>query len=37
VGVFGGDADELAFEVRVAFPELPIEPISHAKTVQIRR
>ena len=37
VGVFGGDADELAFEVRVAFPELPIEPISHARTVQIRR
>ncbi len=37
VGVFGGDADELDFEISVVFPELPIHPISHHRTVRVER
>ena len=35
VGVFGGDAEELEFAVHVVFPELPIEPVVHRRSVQV--
>ena len=35
VGVFGGDADELEFTVRVAFPELPLAPVVRSRTVRV--
>ncbi|WP_436902216.1 DEAD/DEAH box helicase [Halovenus halobia] len=37
VGVFGGDTDELDFEIRVVFPELPLDPICRRKTVRVER
>ncbi len=37
VGVFGGDTDELDFEIRVVFPELPLDPICRHKTVRVER
>ena len=37
VGVFGGDTDELDFEITVVFPELPLDPIRHRKTVHVER
>jgi len=36
VGVFGGDADELEFTVEVAFPDLPLVPVSESRTVPVR-
>jgi len=35
VGVFGGDADELEFAVRVAFPDLPLAPTVRSRTVGV--
>jgi len=35
VGVFGGDADELEFAVRVAFPDLPLAPTVRSRTVEV--
>jgi replicative superfamily II helicase len=36
VGVFGApDEDELAFRVRIAFPELPLEPVADERTVRV--
>jgi replicative superfamily II helicase len=35
VGVFGGDADTLEFTVRVAYPELPLEPVTRSRTVRV--
>jgi len=35
VGVFGGDADEMAFTVSVAFPELPLLPVEERRTVRV--
>jgi replicative superfamily II helicase len=35
VGVFGGDPDELAFTVEVAFPELPLQPTVDTRTVRV--
>jgi hypothetical protein len=35
VGVFGGDPDELAFEVEVAFGDLPLAPTSETRTVRV--
>ncbi|WP_181685297.1 hypothetical protein [Halorhabdus salina] len=35
VGVFGGDAEELAFRVEVAFPELPLCPVIATRSVDI--
>ncbi|RRJ28346.1 DEAD/DEAH box helicase [Halocatena pleomorpha] len=35
VGVFGGDADELEYTITVAFPELPLVPITESKTVRV--
>ncbi len=35
VGVFGGDADELTYTVAVAFPELPLAPITDSVDVGI--
>jgi replicative superfamily II helicase len=35
VGVFGGDAERLAFAVEVAFPELPVHPSVETRTVRI--
>ncbi len=35
VGVFGGDADELVYEVEIAFSELPLRPITDRRTVRI--
>ncbi len=37
VGVFGGDAEELTYEVEVAFSELPIPPATDRWTVRIDR
>ena len=35
VGVFGGDAGTLTFEVEVTFPELPLLPVTDARTVDV--
>jgi replicative superfamily II helicase len=35
VGVFGGTTDELEFAVRVAFPELPLQPVVHTRQVRV--
>jgi replicative superfamily II helicase len=35
VGVFGGDAEELTYEVEVAFPELPLAPVTDSRTVRV--
>ena len=35
VGVFGGDTDELEFTVSVAFPELPLHPVTDSRTVRV--
>ncbi|WP_299236099.1 DEAD/DEAH box helicase [Natronomonas sp.] len=35
VGVFGGDAEELVYELEVAFPELPLRPITDRRVVAI--
>ncbi|MFB6201102.1 MAG: DEAD/DEAH box helicase, partial [Halorhabdus sp.] len=35
VGVFGGDADALTFRVEVAFPELPLRPVSVERVVTV--
>ncbi|WP_115864772.1 DEAD/DEAH box helicase [Halorussus litoreus] len=35
VGVFGGSDDEMAYEVEVAFPELPLLPTTDWRTVQV--
>ena len=35
VGVFGGDADELEFTVRVVFPDLPLAPVVDSRTVRV--
>jgi replicative superfamily II helicase len=37
VGVFGGDAEELTYEVEVAFSELPLLPITDSRTVTVER
>jgi replicative superfamily II helicase len=36
VGVFGGDAEELTYTVHIAFPDLPLSPITHTRTVDVR-
>ncbi|PSP48788.1 DEAD/DEAH box helicase [Halobacteriales archaeon QH_7_69_31] len=35
VGVFGGDAEELTFTVTVAFPALPLRPVTDDRTVRV--
>ena len=35
VGVFGGDADELAYTVEVAFSSLPLVPVTDTRTVRV--
>jgi hypothetical protein len=35
VGVFGGDPDELEFEIEVAFANLPLAPTSETRTVRV--
>jgi replicative superfamily II helicase len=35
VGVFGGDVEELTYELGVAFPELPLLPVSDRRTVRV--
>ncbi len=35
VAVFGGDADELAITVEVAFPDLPLSPVRETQTVRV--
>ncbi|WP_458207442.1 DEAD/DEAH box helicase [Haladaptatus sp. NG-SE-30] len=35
VGVFGGTDDEMEFVVRVAFPDLPLLPVSDSRTVRV--
>ena len=35
VGVFGGDADELTYEVEVSFPDEPLGPIADSRTVVV--
>jgi len=35
VGVFGSDTDELEFEVRVTFPDLPLAPLRRSRTVDV--
>ena len=36
VAVFGGDAETLELELTVVFPELPLQPVTAARTVEIR-
>ncbi|MFP9191517.1 DEAD/DEAH box helicase [Natrialbaceae archaeon A-CW1-1] len=36
IGVFGADADELEYTVRVAFPEEPLVPAVDSRTVAVR-
>ncbi|MFD1513055.1 DEAD/DEAH box helicase [Halomarina rubra] len=33
--VFGGTADEMTFEVAVAFPDLPLPPVTDSRTVRV--
>jgi replicative superfamily II helicase len=35
VGVFGGDAEELTYEVTVSFSELPLRPVSDSRVVDV--
>ncbi|WP_440007046.1 DEAD/DEAH box helicase [Halomicrococcus sp. SG-WS-1] len=35
VGVFGGSAEEMEFVVRVAFPDLPLVPVTDSRTVRV--
>ncbi len=35
VGVFGGTDDEMEFTVRVAFPDLPLLPVTDARSVRV--
>jgi replicative superfamily II helicase len=35
VGVFGGDATELVYEVEVAFSDLPLRPVTDSRTVRV--
>jgi replicative superfamily II helicase len=35
VGIFGGDADELVYEVEVSFSDLPLHPVTDRRTVRI--
>jgi len=35
VGVFGGDAEELAYAVEVAFPDLPLRPVVDERVVRV--
>jgi replicative superfamily II helicase len=35
VGVFGGDAQELEYSITVAFPDLPLVPVSESRTVSV--
>jgi len=35
VGVFGADAEDLTYAVEVAFPELPLRPITVERTVRV--
>lgn len=35
VGVFGGEAEELTYEVEVAFSELPLLPVTDSRTVRV--
>ena len=35
VGVFGGDAETLTYEVEVAFPNLPLRPVVDSRTVDV--
>jgi replicative superfamily II helicase len=35
VGVFGGDAGTLTFEIEVTFPELPLLPVTDVRTVDV--
>jgi hypothetical protein len=35
VGVFGGAADEMEYTVTVAFPDLPLPPVSESRTVRV--
>ncbi|MEF8884097.1 MAG: DEAD/DEAH box helicase [Haloarculaceae archaeon] len=35
VGVFGADAEELTYAVEVAFPDLPLQPVSFERTVRV--
>ena len=35
VGVFGGDVDELAFAVEIAFPDRPLVPVRSTRTVAV--
>jgi replicative superfamily II helicase len=35
VGVFGGDASELEYTITVAFPDLPLVPVSESRTVRV--
>jgi hypothetical protein len=35
VGVFGGNAEEMEFVVRVAFPDLPLVPVTDSRTVRV--
>ena len=37
VGVFGGDAEELVYEIEITFPERPIRPITDSRTVRVER
>ncbi|WP_324759991.1 DEAD/DEAH box helicase [Haloarcula montana] len=36
VAVFGADTDELRFTVEVAFPDLPLQPVTDSRTVSVR-
>jgi replicative superfamily II helicase len=36
IGVFGGDAEELAYEIEVTFPNLPLRPITDGRVVGIK-
>ena len=35
IGVFGGDAEALTYELEVAFSELPIRPVTDSRTVRV--
>ena len=35
VGVFGASADELEFAARVCFPDLPLQPVVHTRSVSV--
>ncbi len=35
VGVFGGDVETLAYEVEIAFSDLPLSPVTDSRTVRI--